>query len=80
MRNRRNFLKKCCTLGAAGVGAHITRLGLMTAHAQSTSTYKALVCVFFFGGNDSNNMIVPVDGRYSSYSALRGPVALGQAW
>lgn len=79
MRNRREFLRKCCTLGAAGVGAHITRLGLMTAHAQATSTYKALVCVFFFGGNDSNNMVVPIDSRYAAYSALRGPVALGQA-
>jgi len=78
MRNRRHFLKKCCTLGAAGIGAHVTRLGLVSAHAQSASNYKALVCVFFFGGNDSNNMIVPIDGRYGAYSSLRGPVALPQ--
>ncbi len=78
-RNRREFLKSCCGLGAAGIGAHLTRLGLVSARAQSTSTYKALVCVFFFGGNDSNNMIVPLDStRYSLYSAMRGPVALGQ--
>ncbi len=76
-RNRREFLKKCCGLGAAGVGAHVTRLGLISAQAQGP-TYKALVCVFLFGGNDSNNMIVPTDSRYSLYQAMRGPVAIGQ--
>ncbi len=77
-RNRRDFLKKCCGLSAAGVSAHITRLGLISAQAQSTSTYKALVCIFLFGGNDSNNMVVPTDSRYSLYQGMRGPVALGQ--
>lgn len=78
-RNRREFLKSCCGLGAAGVGAHLTRLGMVSAHAQSTSTYRALVCVFFFGGNDANNMIVPIDSRYGAYSTMRGAVALPQA-
>lgn len=78
-RNRREFLKSCCALGSAGVGAHLTRLGLVSANAQSTSTYKALVCVFFFGGNDANNMFVPIDSRYASYQTLRGAVALPQA-
>ena len=55
-KNRREFIKKIACLGAAGTGAHLTRLGLVSANAQSTSTYKALVCVFLFGGNDSNNM------------------------
>src|SRR3982750_4341582 len=77
-RNRREFLKSCCGLGAAGISAHLTRLGLVSANAQTTSTYKALVCVFFFGGNDSNNMILPIHARYSLYQAMRGPVALGQ--
>lgn len=78
-RNRREFLKSCCGLGAAGVSAHLTRLGLVSAQAQSTSTYKALVCVFLFGGNDANNMVVPIDSRYSSYQTMRGAVALPQA-
>jgi uncharacterized protein (DUF1501 family) len=77
-RNRREFLKSCCGLGAAGVSAHLTRLGLVSASAQSTSTYKALVCVFFFGGNDSNNMIVPIDSRYAAYQAMRTTVAIPQ--
>jgi uncharacterized protein (DUF1501 family) len=77
-KNRREFLKGCCGLGAAGFAAHLTRLGLISAHAQSASNYKALVCVFFFGGNDSNNMIVPIDSRYAAYQQMRGAVALGQ--
>lgn len=78
MRNRREFLKSCCGLGAAGVGAHLTRLGMISAQAQTTSNYRALVCVFMFGGNDANNMVVPIDSRYSQYQAMRGAVALGQ--
>ncbi len=62
MKSRRQFLKRCCTFGACGAAAHLTRFGLMTAQAQSTSSYKALVCIFMFGGNDSNNMIVPLSG------------------
>ena len=74
MASRREFLKRCCALGAAGATAHMTRLGLMTANAQSTSTYKALVCIFMFGGNDSNNMIVPIT-KFSDYTGVRGGLA-----
>jgi uncharacterized protein (DUF1501 family) len=80
MKSRRTFIKSCCSLAAAGAGAHLTRLGLVSAQAQSLSGYKALVCVFMFGGNDANNMIVPADtARYNMYRAMRGPVALQQA-
>ncbi len=34
------------------------------------------MCVFLFGGNDANNMIVPIDSRYDAYQTMRGPVAL----
>jgi uncharacterized protein (DUF1501 family) len=78
MASRREFLKRCCKLGAAGATMHLTRFGLMTANAQSNSTYKALVCIFMFGGNDGNNTVVPLDGRYSSYASIRGGLALGQ--
>lgn len=77
-RNRRDFLKTCCALGAAGMASQLGRLGMMTAHAQSSSGYQALVCIFLFGGNDANNMIVPIDSRYGAYQSMRGPVALGQ--
>ena len=86
MKSRREFLQRCCTLGAAGAAAHLTRFGLMTANAQTTSTYKALVCIFMNGGNDSNNMIVPMNASatpgnpatFSGYQTARGGLALGQ--
>ena len=79
MASRRRFLKRCCTLGAAGAAAHLSQLGLMTAHAQSNSTYKALICIFLFGGNDSNNMIVPMStAGYSAYNSVRGGLSLAQ--
>ncbi len=39
--------------------------------------YRALVCIFLFGGNDGNNMVVPVDGRYADYRAVRGDGSSG---
>src|SRR3954464_2660364 len=83
MKSRREFLKRCCTFGACGAAAHVTRFGLMTAQAQTTSNYKALVCIFMFGGNDANNMIVPQGGNgqitYTNYANARGSLALNQA-
>lgn len=48
--------------------------------ADAASDYKALVCIFLFGGNDANNVIIPYDG-YSAYQAVRGsaPYAVAQA-
>ena len=43
------------------------------------SDYRALVCVFLFGGNDAHNMIVPLDARYATYATNRGPLALPRA-
>jgi len=45
------------------------RFGLLNALAQSAD-YKALVCIFLNGGNDSGNMIIPYDD-YSTYAAAR---------
>ena len=77
MKTRRNFLRSCGSLAAAGAGAHMLRLGEISAMAQSSPNYKALVCVFLFGGNDANNMIIPLDAaRYSAYQAMRPNIAL----
>ena len=58
--SRRDFLKRtCCTAAAGFAAASFNQFGLVNALAQSAQDYKALVCVFLFGGNDSNNMIVP---------------------
>lgn len=79
MKSRREFLRTLRLLGAAGAGAQLTRLGLTPAQAQTSSNYKALVCVFLFGGNDANNLVIPLDTtRYNLYRNARGAVALAQ--
>ena len=42
--------------------------------------YKALVCVFLFGGNDANNTLIPFDTTgYGDYLTIRGPLAIPQS-
>ncbi len=79
--SRRDFLKRsCCTAAAGFAAASFNRFGLVNALAQSSQDYKALVCVFLFGGNDSNNMIVPLSSSgYASYQQARSVLALPQA-
>jgi uncharacterized protein (DUF1501 family) len=52
---------------------------MIQALAAGPTDYRALVCIFLFGGNDSNNMIVPNDtAGYQNYAALRANLALPQ--
>lgn len=64
--SRRALLRRSIATATLGY------LGVTDALAQ-TGDYKALVCVFLFGGNDSNNTIVPMGTRYNEYAAVRGP-------
>ena len=77
---RRDFVKKSCCSAAAGMAAaSFGRLGLMNAMAQSSTDYKAMVCIFMFGGNDANNMVVPNDSAgYANYANIRAGLALPQ--
>jgi uncharacterized protein (DUF1501 family) len=51
----------------------------MQALAQSSGPgYKALVCLFMFGGNDGNNMLVPTDARWMEYQRIRPNLAIGR--
>ncbi len=68
--SRRVFLRSTSALTASGLAGALGHWGVSVAQAQAASDYKALVCVFLFGGNDSNNMIVPVDD-YAQYAAVR---------
>jgi uncharacterized protein (DUF1501 family) len=79
-RSRRDFLKTTCCSAAAGfAAASFSRFGLVNALAQNATDYKALVCVFLFGGNDSNNMVIPYDTTgYNAYKSARGGLALAQ--
>ncbi len=79
--SRRDFLQRSAALGAAGFAANLDLLSL-TAHAATTD-YKALVCVFLYGGVDGNNVLVPLDATgYGQYAAVRtagSGIALSQA-
>src|ERR1017187_6216973 len=80
-RSRRDFLRLGCrTLSTIGAAAAFGQAGLMTARAQSPNDYKALVCIFLFGGNDANNMLVPNDSAtYANYQKIRQNLALPQS-
>jgi uncharacterized protein (DUF1501 family) len=77
--NRRTFIKYA-SLAAGGNAAALRPFGALNALAQSTTNYKALVCVFLFGGNDANNTLVQFDtAGYANYSSVRGPLAIPQS-
>jgi uncharacterized protein (DUF1501 family) len=78
--SRRGFLRTTCCTAAAGVAAaSFSRLGLVNALAQTTQDYKALVCIFLFGGNDANNLIVPLGSSdYANYASIRAGLAVPQ--
>lgn len=77
---RRDFMRlACCSaVGATMVGG-LSKFGLVSALAQNSPGYKALVCIFMFGGNDGNNMVVPIDSRYAGYQKARPNIAIPQA-
>lgn len=87
--SRRAFLRTASVLGgsiaSAGAPFALNLATLGTAAAQTAgSDYKALVCLFLFGGNDSANMVLPTDSTsWSAYTAVRNqapdPIALLQA-
>lgn len=79
---RRRFLQRYipAAIGLGALGNSLRDLKLMSSAmaAGSFSDYKALICVFMNGGNDSNNMIIPtLSSEWASYSAGRGtPLAI----
>jgi uncharacterized protein (DUF1501 family) len=83
--SRRRFLKSIAQ-GSVGAASFLTgaqglfQLDALAAVAPPVLTdYQALVCIFLYGGNDANNLIVPIDERYDSYKLNRGPLALTKA-
>jgi uncharacterized protein (DUF1501 family) len=73
--NRRAFLQGTAGMAAAGWGAW-SDLGRM-AFAASAEDYRAVVCLFMYGGNDSNNMVVPTTAsEYNNYARDRTNLAI----
>jgi uncharacterized protein (DUF1501 family) len=76
--SRRHFLGWSARMAALGAGAPfaINLAALGAASAQTASDYKALVCVFLFGGNDNHNTVIPYDAAsYTAYQQARGVIA-----
>ena len=73
MQSRRNFLKlTAATPLALSGGAMLSSLCSLNAQAMDTSGYKALVCVFLFGGMDCHDTVLPYDeSSYDSYAQIR---------
>jgi uncharacterized protein (DUF1501 family) len=78
--SRRNFLQRfgAATLGTTVLARTIGELKLLNsamAQSEPPSDYKALICVFLNGGNDSNNMIIPtLASEWANYAAIRSPI------
>ena len=78
--SRRSFLRRAApgVLGAGMAGKYCLRdLHLVNSALafNAPSDYKALVCIFLAGGNDSNNMIIPTSAtEYTNYATVRTPV------
>lgn len=79
---RRDFLRTAAySIGGAALASTAEKLGFVNALAQSpqAADYRALVCVFLNGGNDSDNMIVPLDEEFAAYHKTRGASGLALA-
>lgn len=75
--DRRQFLRRAGALSAAGLARRLGAAGLASAAGAAAAQaapadYKALVCVFLFGGIDGNSLLVPLDpAGFARYAAVR---------
>jgi uncharacterized protein (DUF1501 family) len=77
--SRREFIRRsaCAAVGTVAMTAAIRDLRFMNAAVAQSNLggYKALVCIFLQGGNDSNNMIIPtLQAEYNNYASIRTPI------
>jgi len=88
LQKRRKFLKRSsqfALLGATGaaVNGKMSLIGSALAAQGDYGNlpgYKALVCVFLYGGSDSFNMFIPQEQElFNDYTASRGSLALNQS-
>jgi uncharacterized protein (DUF1501 family) len=80
LQSRRAFLRRAGQLAFTGAALptaiNLAAMGEAAAF-NAGSDYKALVCVFMYGGNDYANTIVPYDfASYAAYQTIRGTTGL----
>lgn len=79
---RRSFLQNslCAGLGVAGASAMLGSLNGIAAATSPTAMqndYKALVCIFLYGGNDGDNTLIPRSQiEYNAYGTVRRSLAI----
>ncbi len=75
---RRDFL--CSTFGAAAASSMLgglNRIAAATSPTAMQNDYKALVCIFLYGGNDGDNTLIPRgQNEYNSYASGRRILAI----
>ncbi len=81
--SRRHFLRQssCAAVGSTAILSTILNLRMAAASAAhslpaaaAADDYKALVCLFFSGGQDSYNLLVPAGAEHAAYATTRGGV------
>jgi uncharacterized protein (DUF1501 family) len=75
---RRQFLRHstCAAVGMTALARTVFDLRRIAA-AATPGDHRSLVCVFLYGGNDGNNVVVPVEAAdHAAYAAARGSLAL----
>ena len=79
--SRREFLRRTGALSLAASAAPwaLSLAAMGEAAAATASDYKALVCIFLYGGNDYANTLVAYDqATYNAYNSLRSNIAIGR--
>ena len=80
--SRRAFLQRASALSLAGVATPwaLNLAAIGQAAASTAADYKALVCVFLYGGNDYGNTVIPYDStNYALYNAARPNLAYARS-
>ncbi|WP_193211522.1 DUF1501 domain-containing protein [Luteolibacter marinus] len=87
LRTRRDFFRTagCAAMGSLAVSSTIRDFRLINSAlaqgggAGSFDDYKALVCIFLSGGNDSNNLVIPRGASHANYAAIRQNLAVPES-
>jgi uncharacterized protein (DUF1501 family) len=74
--DRRAFVK---AMGAAAATPMMGGIMQAAYAAGPFADYRATICLFLNGGNDSQNMVIPLGGEYAAYAAGRGNLAIPEA-
>src|SRR5690349_20476508 len=81
---RRDIMRQaaCAAVGTTALVSTVWDMRMISAAAAVTapSDYKALVCLFLYGGNDGNNLLIPTDPTtFNFYTAARSALTITQS-